>query len=378
MPRPVLLVHPSAELYGSDRVFAESVRALADSGREVLVALPADGPLVPLLRSHGARVLRCPTPVLRKSALRPSGLLGLLRDCLSALPAMLRLLSRHRFEAVYVSTVTLPLWPPMARLFGRRVVAHVHEAEDTVPRPIRVGLALPLLCCHVVVANSAAARGVLLGAVPRLRERVLVVRNGVHGPATPPEEPPATSGSTGLVLVGRISPRKGTDTAVRAVALLRERGRAITLDLVGSVFAGYEWFERELEELVREHRLEEVVRSHGFDDDVWSHYAAADVVLVPSRMEPFGNTAVEAQLAMRPVVVTDAQGLPETVDGGRRGSVVPTDDPHSLADRIEELLDDWEEARRRARHARLEAARLFAPEHYRRSIRELFETSKSR
>lgn len=378
MTRPVLFVHPSAELYGSDRVFAESVRALVDSGREVLVALPADGPLVPLLRSCGARVLRCPTPVLRKSALRPLGLLGLLRDCLRALPIMLRLLVRQRFEAVYVSTVTVPLWPPLARLFGRHVIAHVHEAEDTVPRPIRVGIALPLLCCHVVVANSTAARDTLVGAVPRLRERILVIRNGVRGPTTPPEDALTTSGNTRLILVGRISPRKGTDTAVRAVALLRERGRPVTLDLVGSVFEGYEWFERELDELVHKHRLGEVVRSHGFDGDVWSHYAAADMVLVPSRMEPFGNTAVEAQLAMRPVVVTDAQGLPETVDGGRRGSVVPPDDPHALAERIEALLDDWETTRRRARRARPEAEALFAPERYRRSIRELFETPASR
>ena len=54
----------------------------------------------------------------------------------------------------------------------------------------------------------------------------------------------------------------------------------------------------------------------GFTDDVWAHLAAADLVLVPSQGdEPFGNTAVEAMLAARPVVVSSSSGLDEAVAG---------------------------------------------------------------
>lgn len=44
----VLIAHPSADLYGSDRVMLETVDALVAAGRRVVVTLPADGPLVQL------------------------------------------------------------------------------------------------------------------------------------------------------------------------------------------------------------------------------------------------------------------------------------------------------------------------------------------
>jgi hypothetical protein len=80
----VLVVHPGAELYGSDRVLLESVSALL-TGSAVVVALPADGPLAGELRRRGARVVACRMPVLRKAVLRPAGLAGLVRDAVTGL-----------------------------------------------------------------------------------------------------------------------------------------------------------------------------------------------------------------------------------------------------------------------------------------------------
>ena len=58
----VLVAHPGAELYGSDRVVLESVRALAAAGCTVTVALPGHGPLVAPLERAGATVVLCPSP----------------------------------------------------------------------------------------------------------------------------------------------------------------------------------------------------------------------------------------------------------------------------------------------------------------------------
>ena len=129
----VLCCHPSAERYGADRIFAESVRAFTEAGWQVTVTLPDDGELVPILREAGADVVFCPTPVLRKAALRPAGLCTLLADTARAIAPMTRLLRRVRPDLVYVNTVTVPAWLAMAKLLGKRVVAHVHEAEDAVP-----------------------------------------------------------------------------------------------------------------------------------------------------------------------------------------------------------------------------------------------------
>lgn len=374
VPRVVLLAHASAELYGSDRVFLESVIALRDAGWRVVVTLPTSGPLVAAVEHAGAQVTFCPAPVLRKAALRPAGLVRLLLETVKAIAPALRLLREHRPALVYVNTVTVPLWLPLARLSGCKVLVHVHEAEDAVPKPVRLALAAPLLAAHSVVVNSKATAAVLREALPWLARRTTLIYNGVPGPTDfSPDVVEKPVGPLRVLLVGRVSPRKGTDVAVEAMALLRRGGTKATLDVVGSVFPGYEWFDERIRTLVRVEGLEDSVRLKGFHRVVWDAYRKADIAVVPSLVEPFGNTSVEAQLAGVPVIVTDAQGLPETVDGGRFGTIVPAGDPGALAAAIRQMADDWPATRERAELARQNAAVGFSVDRYRREIADTAE-----
>ncbi|GLW62069.1 glycosyl transferase [Actinomadura rubrobrunea] len=360
----VVLAHPSPDLYGSDRMLVESVRALAAEWR-VLVTLPADGPLSEPLRDAGAEVVVLPVPVLRKAYMSPGGVVRLAAASLRALPRAVRLLRRTRAAALYVNTVTIPLWLAAARLARVPALCHVHEAEEGVPRPVRAALAAPLRLARSVLVNSRASAAAL-GPVGR---RAQIVYNGVAEPdpaqVTEPRsvlEPPVR-----VTLVGRLSPRKGSDVAVRAVRLLRERGRDVTLTLVGDVFSGYEWYEEELRTLAAG---DPSVEFAGFRPSVWESFAAADVAIVPSRVEPFGNVAVEAMLAGRPVVASATQGLVEIVTDGENGVLVPPDDPAALADGIARLLDDWDGALAMAKRAREDAARRFGEDRYHRELRD--------
>jgi glycosyltransferase involved in cell wall biosynthesis len=364
----VLLAHPSPDLYGSDRMLLESVDALLATGWRVVATVPRSGPLVMELSGRGVEVAVIDVPVLRKSLMSPLGLARFVADTVRCLPAVLRLLRRERPDAVYVNTVTIPLWLVAAWLSRRPVLGHVHEAEHEVPRAVRVALALPLLLASSIVVNSRASAEVVGTALPRLRRRTRLLYNGVEGPEDRLPLRPDAAPPTRLVLIGRLSPRKGSDLAVDAVAALRRRGREVTLDLAGSVFPGYEWYERELRERVRRHGLDGAVRFLGFVPSVWDAYRRADIALVPSRIEPFGNAAVEGQLSGRPVVVTRTQGLVEIVEDGNTGVVVRPDDPEALADGIVSLVDDWPRARELAAAGRAAAMRRFAPARYRMEI----------
>jgi hypothetical protein len=369
----VLLVHPSAELYGSDRVALESARAFIEAGAQVDAVLTEPGPLEPLLAQAGCRTRILASPVLRKAYLSPRGLLRLIAETARRTPAMVALLRQVRPDVVYVSTVTLPWWLVLARLVELRrsrprVVCHVHEAEESVPRVVRLALTAPLLLAHRVVANSRASADVVVNAVPVLRHRTEVIYNGVPGPAEPTPPGGHVDGPVRLVLVGRISPRKGTDVAVGAVALLRERGIDATLDLVGGIFPGYEWFQEEIRNQITDAGLDDRVRWRGVQPDVWPALASADIALVPSRVEPFGNAAVEAMLAWRPVVAGDTQGLREIVTPGRNGRLVAPGDAEQLAAAVAAMVDDWPATLAQAEQARAEASALFAPAEYRRRI----------
>ncbi|HYY12679.1 MAG TPA: glycosyltransferase family 4 protein [Kineosporiaceae bacterium] len=367
----VLVAHPSGELYGSDRMLYESVAALAAAGWDVLVALATDGPLRALLEGTGARVVVAPAPVVRKNLLSPAGVVRFAAANLRAAPRLWRLLRGFGPDVVYVSTVTVPLWLLVGRLATRRTVCHVHEAEEGVPRPVRLALALPLLLARVVLANSRLSRDVVVRDLAALGRRTRVLYNGVPGPErwTPPR--PALIGPVRLVLVGRVSPRKGTDVAVAALGHLRERGVEAELTLVGAVFEGYEWFEREVRDEAARRGLEAHVHWRGVLPVIWEELAAADVALVPSRVEPFGNAAVEALLACRPVVVGDTQGLREIVEPGVDGERAAAGDAVALADAVERVLTDWDGAVRRALTARERAAGRFGTQRYRDELVEV-------
>jgi glycosyltransferase involved in cell wall biosynthesis len=370
----VLVAHPAADLYGSDRQMVRVVEGLSVAGWDVTVHLPDDGPLLALLEPLPNVTTRCTQfSVLRKALLRPHRLLALAFSVLRDIARLVRVIRAAQPDVVYVNTVTIPWWILAARLCRRPVLVHVREAEQGTGRAVSTALTAPLRLADAVVTNSLASRRVLVDAQPRLAGRATVVYNGVRGPAAAGGIRPTVargSGSPRLVLVGRLSPRKGTDVALEAVARLREQGRDVTIDICGTVYSGYEWFGDQLHERAGRDDLAGAVRFHGYVNPTWPLLDAADVVLVPSRAEPFGNTAVEGLLARRPVVATAVQGLVEIIADGQTGLLVPADDPVALAAAVARLLDDPALADRLAEHGYDEAVRRFSVGRYQRDLIE--------
>lgn len=361
----MLVVHPGAELYGADRVLLESATALA-TRFDVTVALPGPGPLVHELEARGVHVVQCRMPVLRNAAMRPRGFVRLVADAVfGALPAV-GLIRRYGRAGVYVNTLTLPSWPLLARLAGSPSLCHVHEAEASQPRLLRMGMALAPALSDRIVANSRFTLDVLCDVAPRLRRRAAVIYNAVQAPGPARPARAELDGPLRLLYVGRLSPRKGPQVAVAVLQELRRRGVDARLDLVGSVFEGYEWFEAELRQAVSAAGLDDRVDFLGFSADVWPHVADADVVLVPSTAEEsFGLTTVEAVLAARPLVVSDTSGLREAAAGYTSVQALPPGEVAQWADAVERVVGDWDIFRRAALVDADEACRRHAPERYR-------------
>lgn len=371
-PLRVLVAHPSADLYGSDRVLLETVQALLEHGHQVAVALPGPGPLVEELTSRGALVEFSPTLVLRRSLLSPTGLLRLAGEGLYGFWRGMRVMRRYRPDVLYVNTVAVPLWPLMGWLYRVPTVAHVHEAERHTPRRLQLATALPLLLADRIVANSRFTADTLGHALPALRGQARVVYNGVPGPAGPLPARMGLDGGLRVAYVGRLSHRKGADVAVEAVARLRQRGVAATLAIVGTAVPGYEDYERALRGRVRELGLGDEVFFHGFQPTPWEVLADADAAVVPSRLdESFGNTAVEAVLASRPLVASSVPGLREAAGHYACAQFTAPDDAAALADALERVAVDWERFRAAAADDAADALERHAPLRYRHSIAEV-------
>lgn len=339
----ILVTNPGADLYGSDRMALETVSALLAGGFHVTVAVPGPGPLVDLLTKAGADVVRQPTPVIRKSSLSPTGLLRLAGEALSGTLSTWRLLRRSGASTILANTITTPLWFPLARLAGLRVACHLHEAEGTVVAPVRWAMHVPLQFCHRVIANSEYTKKVLSNSSRGLASRVVVVHNTVPGPDVLVAPRHALDGEVRLLYVGRLSHRKGPHVAATAVGLLRDRGMNVRLDIVGAVFPGNEDYEMELKKLVSQLGISEHVQFHGFQHLVWPYFAGCDIVLVPSvGEESFGNTAVEAALAARPVVASNNAGLQEATAASESAELVQPSDAEALSRAVERITRDWD------------------------------------
>lgn len=357
--RRVLVVHPSAELYGSDLQLVQTVAALTRRGWQATVVLPEQGPLVARLICHGARVIVQPFPVLRRSVASVSGLGRLAGSLVCEGRLMRRIIRGSGAQVVLVNTVTIPWWLGAARSCQVPVVCHVHEAETADARVLREALTRPLALADRVIFNGRTSAAAATELFPWIAEHATVIPNGVPGPPQPVREVDWSARPVRAALVSRLSPRKNCLDAIKAVGHLRHRGLDIELDVYGSTYPGYEWYERELRAWTSALDLTHSVRLHGYLDSVWHALETAHLALAPSARESFGNNIVEAQHAGRLVVAAGAGGHLESVRHGHTGLFFRPGDPLDLAEVVQRAVSRPDLADQMAGRARQEAGRRF-------------------
>jgi glycosyltransferase involved in cell wall biosynthesis len=243
------------------------------------------------------------------------------------------------------------------RAGGRPFVVSIHG--DWARAAVKEGSVLhrSLGAAEWVVAVSQAVLDDIRGHFGVEAARSSVVYDGLEPPehaALPPSfEPPV------LCCVGRLTPEKGFDVAVEALAVACRSAPELHLVVVG------DGPERErLEALSIQLGVEKAVEFRGWQSPVAVSRTIAEssMLLAPSRTEGFGMAALEGLQAGRPVIASAVGGLPELLDDGRAGRLVPRDDPEALASTILRLLMNPSEARKLAQRAAVESRKRFSLE----------------
>lgn len=335
-------------------------------GVSVVAIIPQEGVLHSKLTACGITTLVISFPVLRKSEMRGYEALKFPFRTLISTLRLGRTIRRLQGQVVYVSTIICPVWIAAARLVGRRVICHVHENQPDMGRARSRILLSQLRLAHVVVANSESTREWIVG-VNGSSSSVKLIYNGVMVPWSPRRIDVALSSDTltKLLLVGRISNRKGQDIAIQAVDYLLQRGYVVDLTLVGGHYPGYEAYVDELHVLVAGLGLDHVIHFEGYCADSYPFYFSSDVALVPSKLpESFGNVAVEALLSGIPTIVTNIGGLSEIVRPNETGLVIPPNDPLALSHAITRLIDDSQSAAAMAAAGQVDATVRFGVERF--------------
>ncbi len=347
----LLIVHSSAELYGSDRSLLDFVR-LRPRGLDAVVMLPARGPLQQALEAAGAEVVVGEVCKIERARLTPLGLLQTAAAAWRAVRFLSRLHRRQRFDLVYSNSVAVLGGALCARLWRVPHVWHVREilvgsaAVTTVFRRMVGWLAARVVC------NSGETLAWIRGRNQQESGRYVAIWNGYDLPVSPTDrlgarqDLGASADDVLFVLVGRVNAWKGQGLLVQAFSdLVRTRPELpVRLALVGSAFAGQEHFEHQLQAAIAASGCADRICWQRFRPDVEQVWAAADVVVVPSTdPEPFGRVALEAMAFCKPVLASAHGGLIEIVQHEVTGLLVPPRDAAALTAAMARLAADKEE-----------------------------------
>lgn len=148
---------------------------------------------------------------------------------------------------------------------------------------------------------------------------------------------PESSGMPVAVCISRMLWDKGIGELVEAARLLKKRGVALTIRLVGPTDANPASVSPD--QLAR-WQQEGVVDVAGASDDVSGEYARAHIAVLPSYREGLPKSLLEAAACGRPMVATDVPGCREVCLDGRTGLLVPAQSVDALADALQRLASD--------------------------------------
>jgi len=153
-----------------------------------------------------------------------------------------------------------------------------------------------------------------------------------------------------LLQLGRMVPRKGVDTVIRALGYIRRQAgkqkERLRLIIVGGNTESPDVRQTpeigRLQTLAAEEHVADWVHFTGrrCREALRYYYSAADIFITTPWYEPFGIPPLEAMACGLPVIGSDTGGIKYSVVNGRTGFLVPPKDPSALAERIGQLLGD--------------------------------------
>jgi glycosyltransferase involved in cell wall biosynthesis len=321
----ILLVTPMMSSGGAETVVYDVASGLAGKGHSVAVA-SSGGRLADDLMVRGITVHEFPA----LAGKRPMQVLG-------AIPALARLLRSERYDAVnaHAFLTAVEVW--CARLISRAPVPlvftlHLQERKGLYPVMAKT---LRFIAARVITVCRSTKVRLADSGLPA--EMVEVLYNGVDVANFPLREPNPPGRPLRVGVVARLVERKGHRFLLEAMARLGDDGDCpeFSLDVVGDGPAG-----DELRQLTARLGLSDRVNFLGDTGEIPSILAQMDIFVLPSTYEAFPVSLLEAMSTGVAVLATDVDGVPELIEDGVTGVLVPPRDVERLAAALKGLLLD--------------------------------------
>ena len=363
--RRVLYLNHYTAIYGSENSLFELVTHL-DRGRfEPLVVLPDEGPLTQELRSVGVATIAMPLCPLK--ARNPFPYLKTVWD-------LICIILGERIALVHANSDLSGQYGIVAgQLAGRPTVCSTRNLLG--PRAYQRSC---LGWADALVANSRATAATWL---PNSRQKRCIVYNAVDlAEFTPTGRRTQLRRQWGLdeqtfvmTVIGRVTPAKGQDTFLKALAQVVTRVPRTHAFLVGSTEIDRSGdFLLTLKRMVRTLGLSDRVTFADAVESVPAFLEMVDLLVCPSVAEPFGRVLIEAMAMERPVIASAAGGPLEVVVEGETGLLVPPSAPYALAGAMLRVIHSPEMARAMGLKGRQRVQEMFSIDRHVEQVEQIY------
>lgn len=174
-----------------------------------------------------------------------------------------------------------------------------------------------------------------------------------------------------FILLGRRTPQKGIDTALKALKILADKGLAdsFELNLYGWDYPGWDY-----RQMASELGVKGSVNFLPFEDNILDIYREAYCLILPSVGEGLSNVLLEAMAMEMPVIASRVSGNVEVVEHQQDGLLIPPRSPEALAAAMEVMLTHQEQALKWGRQARLKVQEYYSLDAVAQQYSSLYES----
>ena len=353
--KTILIIHQSAELYGSDKTMLYFLSELDKTKYLPIIVLPFDGPLKNELEKNNIKVVIAPVLKIYRKMFTPKNIFKFIKEYYEGIKALDILNKEYEFDLVYTHTLAALIGILFAK---KRKIKHLWHVQEIIAKPKILNFlfkkALSLDCNHKVVYDSISTMNFWIENNPKLTKKSEAVWNGVETKNiqsfTDAELQEvrknfffSSKEEIVISLVGRINSWKGQQLLLKSFNDLVNKYNTIKLVYLGSAPPNQEIFEIELKKQISEFGLENKVVLIPFQKEIEKFWNAIDIAVVPStEPEPFGMVVIEAMLAKKPVIASNHGGPTEIVVHNETGLLFEPNNHNSLSDALEKLITDEE------------------------------------
>ncbi len=367
MAATIVYVHGIGEIGGAERELLFILSSLDRTLFHPVVVCPPDSPLAERVEALGIPVHGMYFPAWRKL------------NHMFAIPgAVLRIMAVLRSCKPCLVHVNDYWWGPLCYLACRAVRMHVpillHVRQEIQEKRIRQYWFKKFDRILVVSENI---KTVLEGGGLH-SETIVVLYSGIDVDVFSRQARRSVihdrygvqSHQTVIGTVANIFPRKGHECFIHAMDHLRKVFPDCRCFIVGK---GNEAYLVKLQQLVQSLNLQRHITFTGFQENVADFLETFDVFVLSSYLEGFGIVLLEAMAMRKPVVATRVGGVPEVVEAGVTGYLVPPENAHELALAVQALLKDPETRRMMGEAGKKRVERLFTKQRTMQQLEDVYK-----